>query len=416
VSGLALLPLASVALTAVTVAFFAAGCIAASFGLYLVALSIAAFFYSERSPGPPPSTRIAVLIPAHNEGVLIARCVRSLCTQTYPSDLFEVVVVADNCSDETATIAAHAGAHRVMVRDEPADRGKGQALRWAIDRLIFAEPAPAAIVIVDADSIAAADLLTALVRRFEAGAQAVQGEYLLSGDGTIGAELRVSAFLLVNRVRPAGRAVLGLPTQLMGNGMLLSRHLLLAVPWAAFTSTEDLEYSLDLAMSGVKIAFAGDASVRSPTAPNPQAAAQQQLRWDGGKAYLVRTRLPGLIAAGLRQRRPALLEMAFDVAVPPLASLAAIVLIALAVGAPLTATRVMAAWQLVPWSVAAISIPLFGLIGLRAGHAPRSGYRALVLAPWLIVMTLLRAHRVMTFRGGTWVPTERPASDSRSQL
>jgi cellulose synthase/poly-beta-1,6-N-acetylglucosamine synthase-like glycosyltransferase len=339
VSGLALLPLASVALTAVTAAFFAAGCIAASFALYLVALSIGAFFYSERSPGLPPSTRIAVLIPAHNEGVLIARCVRSLCAQTYPSDLFEVVVVADNCSDETASIAAHAGAHRVMVRDEPADRGKGQALRWAIDRLIFAEPAPAAIVIVDADSVAAADLLTALVRRFEAGAQAVQGEYLLSGDGTIGSELRVSAFLLVNRVRPAGRAVLGLSTHLMGNGMLLSRDLLLAVPWTAFTSTEDLEYSLDLAMSGVKIAFAGDARVRAPTAPNPQAAAQQQLRWDGGKAYLVRTRLPGLVAAGVRQRRPALLEMAFSLAIPPLGLLAAIVLLALAVDAPLTATH-----------------------------------------------------------------------------
>ena len=406
---LATLSLPGAGLVVLTVALVTAGCIAAALALYLFALSVAAFFYSERLPRVPPSSRLAVLIPAHNESALIARCVQSLRAQTYPSDLYEIVVVADNCTDDTAAVAARAGAHRVMTRDEPGARGKGQALRWAMDRLLSAAAAPAAVVIIDGDSIAAPDLLTALARTFEAGAPAVQGESRLYGDGTMSAELRVSAFILMNRVRPRGRAVFGLAHYLVGTGMLLSRDLLLARPWDAFTSAEDLEYSLKLRRSGVNIAFAGDAVACSPTAPNPHAAAQQQLRWEGGQARLARTWLPALIVGALRERRPALLALAFELAVPPLGFLAATVIGGAAVGASLAGTGVMPMWSLGPWLVAGAAIPLYVLIGLRAGHAPKSAYLALVRAPLLIATKPLRAYRVLTFRSDRWVRTERAA-------
>ena len=189
-----------------------------------------------------PRKRIAVLVPAHDEAALIARCVQSLQAQTYPSRLYDVIVVADNCSDATASIARSAGAD-VLVRDEPDARGKGRALRWAFDRVLRRPIPPDAVVVVDADSVADPCFLSALVRPFESGASAVQGESLLAEDGSRAASLRAAAFLLVNRVRPAGRSALGLPCDLTGNGMLLSSELLRAYPWDAFTSAEDLEYT-----------------------------------------------------------------------------------------------------------------------------------------------------------------------------
>ena len=414
---LATASLSSAALTALTVAFVAMGCIASTFGIYLLVLSLGAFFYSVHTVQGTPRKVLAVLIPAHDESLLIARCIRSLRNQTYPNDLYEIVVVADNCTDDTASVAAAAGANRVMTRDAPDARGKGRALRWAMDRLLSEESAPDALVIVDADSIAAPGFLTALVQPFAAGAPAVQGEYLLYGDGTTGAELRVSAFLLINRVRLAGRAAFGLSAHLVGNGMLLSRDLLLAHPWTAFTSAEDLEYTLELRLSGVDVAFAGNAALRAPTAPNSAAAAEQQLRWEGGKAYLARKRIPGLIGTGFRERRPALLGIAFELAVPPLGLLAAIVVSGLLVGVCLTATGTVATWVLGPWLVAAVSIPLFVLIGLRAGRAHRAGYLALIRAPLFIAAKPLRIYRVLSFRADTWVRTERaPDSDVRTDV
>jgi 1,2-diacylglycerol 3-beta-glucosyltransferase len=409
---LAVISLGSAAETTLDLAFVIVGGVAAGFGLYLLTLSIGAFFYSGYlDPLMPPSTGVVVLVPAHDEAALIARCVRSLRAQTYPSELYEVVVVADNCTDETAAIAAGAGA-QVMVRDEPDARGKGRALRWAIDRILAQQPAPDAVAVVDADSVADADFLVKLVQPFEAGAAAVQGESLLSDDGSTGAALRVAAFLLINRVRPAGRAVFHLPCTLAGNGMLFAGELLLAKPWEAFTSAEDLEYSLELRMAGVGIAFAGGAILVSPPAPTPQAAAQQQLRWEGGKARLARTWIPRLIAGALRERRPSLLGTALELAVPPLGFLAAGVLAGTAVGASLVLAGLLSTWALAPWLLALAAIPVVVLVGLRAGGAPPSGYQAMARAPLFILAEALRFRRVLGFLGDTWVRTDRASAQA----
>src|SRR5438045_526297 len=121
-----------------TVPFAAVGALGAGFAVYYVVVAIASFFYEgypQDGRGRPSHKRIAVLVPAHDEAALIGRCVRSLRAQTYPSHLYDVIVVADNCTDATASIARSAGAE-VLVRDEPGARGKGRALRWAIDQVL----------------------------------------------------------------------------------------------------------------------------------------------------------------------------------------------------------------------------------------------------------------------------------------
>lgn len=396
-------------LTALDLLFFVVGGVLAVFGLYLLALAVAALFYRD-TLARGTSSRLTVVIPAHDESGVIRRCVESLQKQTYPAALFEVVVVADNCTDDTAAAAAAAGAD-VLIRDEPAARGKGHALQWAFERVLTKELQPDAVVVVDADSVADPDFLASLGARLEAGAEAVQGESLLSEDGTSAAAMRAAAFLLINRARPAGRAVLGLPCGLAGNGMLFRRELLVAQPWSAFSSTEDVEYGIKLRLAGINPVYGGGSILRSLPPPNPRAAAQQQLRWEGGKLHVARTQIPTLIGRAIRERRPTLLDAAWELATPPLGYLAGGAATAAVAGGVLASAGLMPLWALTPSLVALGSIPLFVLVGLRAAHAPASAYRSLVRAPLFVAAKILRSHNLLRFRADSWVRTERPSDE-----
>jgi cellulose synthase/poly-beta-1,6-N-acetylglucosamine synthase-like glycosyltransferase len=390
---------------------FIIGLFLAMCSLYLLVLSVAALLAKEepenRRRSETPRAQIAVVVPAHDEAHYIGRCVRSLQAQTYPKDLYEIVVIADNCADDTARIAASAGA-RVLVRDDPDRKGKGFALRWATDRLLGADCAPDAIAVVDADSVAHPEFLRRLTAPLQTGAEAVQGESLLSEEGSGKAALSATAFLLINRMRPLGLAVLHMPCNLAGNGMLLSASLLRSHPWNAFTSAEDLEYSIRLRLAGVRPAFARGALLYSPAVTQGPAAEQQRLRWVGGKLHVARRTIPVLVARGLFRCRPSLLETALDLAVPPLALLAAGAGMATVVGAPLTATGIMPAWAWAPSLVAAAALPLSVLIGLRAADAPRWAYRSMARAPAFVCARALTAHRILRFRAHSWVRAQRP--------
>jgi 1,2-diacylglycerol 3-beta-glucosyltransferase len=280
------------------------GAVLASLGLYLVTLAAASFGYR-----PPPVSRshysglrLAVVIPAHDEELLVGRCVHSLFAQDYPADQFRVVVIADNSSDATASIATASGAE-VMVRDQPDACGKGYALKWATDRLLAEAEPPDAVVIVDADSVADPLLLAALAAECDAGHDVVQADYTLleeSGHGI--SEMAQAGFLLFHRVRFRGRARLGMPANLVGNGMLLSRRVLAAHPWAAFTGVEDLEQSIHLRLAGVRPRFAPAARVAGPGPASGASAVRQRLRWEGGRFYVVRKQLGILIRAAVVRR------------------------------------------------------------------------------------------------------------------
>jgi 1,2-diacylglycerol 3-beta-glucosyltransferase len=400
----------------VTAALLASGSVVAAFSLYLLVLAVSAFFYSPSRGTGEARARLVVLIPAHDEALTIAGSVGSLCAQSYPRALYEIVVIADNCSDETAEIAKAAGADAVLERCTGGAAGKGRALRWASDAILAAEEPPDAVVIVDADATVERDALARLAEAFEGGAHAAQSDYVLDPDTRGSSALRAAAFLLINRVRLAGRAALGLSASLAGSGMLISSQLLSSVPWEAFTSAEDIEYSLDLQAAGHKIAYVGDARVRAPTAPNSGAAAEQQLRWEGGRYYLMRTRGPRLVWQALAKLRPDLVWAAFDLLTPPLGALAGIALIGLALSVACVAAGICAAWTLVPWLVATIAIPCYVLVGLRAAGAPRSAYSALIRAPGLVLAKASTAGNVLRFRPDSWVRTERAADEAGEEL
>lgn len=394
----------------VTAAAVAGGVAAAAPAAYLATLSAAA---ASRRDSPvealDPTLRLAVLVPAHNEEVLIGRCVDSLLAQDYPRGLTRIVVVADNCTDATAEVARAHGAEAIE-RSDDVNRGKGHALNWAMQQLASADAQLQAFVVVDADSVTDPGLLRALAVAAESGASVVQGDYEALVEGSDDrAHLRAAAFLLFHRVRFSGKAALGLPCSLVGNGMLFTREVVHEHPWAAFSEVEDLEYSLQLREAGVGPVFAPTARLWAPVASSGAAAAVQRSRWEGGRQRLVRRRLPGLVRAVVTGRRPDLWDAAADLAVPPLGVLALGIMAGTGGVIVLRLAGAVPGAALAPWLVAGAAIPTHVLLGLRAAEAPPAMRAALRSAPALVASEARTRGRLLTERGSPeWVRTPRP--------
>lgn len=383
-----------------------AGLPAAAAALYLLALALASFRRLPAPPAPAVWPRLAVLVPAHDEEQLIERCVASLLRQSYPRDRYRVIVIADNCADGTARLAAGAGAE-VMPRRDEERLGKGYALRWAMDRLL-GDP-PDGVIVVDADSVADRDLLTHLGAALAAGADVAQAEYLvLADDASTRGRLVGAAFLLFHRVRLGGRAALGLPASLVGNGMLFSRHLLQTVPWNAFTGVEDLEYTLDLRLAGFRPLFVGAARLEGPVPHGYRGMRGQRLRWEGGRWHVVRARLLPLLRHAVR-RDPRVLDAAVDLAVPPLGLLAMGTLAGSAVTAAAVVLRLATAWSLSPWLLAVAALTAFVGLGLIAAGAPASTWLALLESPRFLAWKVITYARLAAgFDARRWERSQRP--------
>jgi hypothetical protein len=378
-------------------------------GGYLLLLAIASLGrVSVREPAKP-RLRVAVLVPAHDEEQFIGRCLQSLREQSYPPELMRIVVIADNCGDCTADVAARAGAE-VMVREDPLQRGKGHALQWAMARLLEGHEPPDAFVVVDADSVADGNLLRELAAVCEGGAEAVQAEYLvLPSDDSARAQLVAAGFLLFHRVRFAGRARLGLPVALVGNGMLFTRSLIERHPWNAFTGVEDIEYTMRLRLAGVRVRYAAAARLQAAMPSSYRGMAGQRLRWEGGRFHSIRTWVPAL-AKRMVTGDAGVIDTLVDLLVPPLGVLAMAELAGALVTAIAAAFAGVPAWALAGWLAALVATALFVGVGLRSAGAPASVYVALLEVPRFLAWKLLWYARLLRgFDPRRWDRAERVA-------
>ena len=367
----------------------------------------------------PPRLRFAVVIPAHNEEMVIAATLDSLSRQSYPKDLYEVIVVADNCSDPTALIARDLGV-TVMERSNLQERGKGYALAWAFESLLAGRSGADAFVIVDADTWVAPDFLDVMARRIALdsdplGFCALQGRYgALNGDEGWRAALMAGALDLFNHVKPLGREWLGLGVGLKGNGMAFSRRLLETAPWRGDSVTEDIDYGLDLIRRhNVLVGYVPGAKVMAQMPTTADQAASQRERWEGGRYALLREKAFPLLGEGLRRRSLPLCDAAVDLMVPPLAELGTLIVVfcaLTAVAIPLNLLPHPRVWALIG-ALDLLGLLAYILIGLKIADAPRAAFAALGKAPayavWKLCLYALKPFRKRGGGAGEWVRTER---------
>ena len=347
--------------------------------------------------------RFDIVVPAHNEESGIARTVHSLRQIDWPADRFRVWVVADNCSDATATVAEAAGAH-VLVRNDPALRGKGYALTFGFGASLE-EGWAQAIVVVDADAEVSANLLEAFAARIEGGASAVQAHYgILNPWASWRTQLLTIAKGAFHIVRSRARERLGLSCGVRGNGWCVTHELLRAVPYASYSLTEDLEYGIELGLAGYRVAYADEAHANADMVSNEGIARKQRQRWEQGRFDLVRTRTLPLLAAGLRRPSSICLDLGLDLLVLPL-SYVALNLTALIVLGALLGFLYPALWIWLAWGlVCGLLLAAHVLRGWQVSGIGLRGLTALLRVPGFLVWKILL---MFERKSDGWVKTER---------
>jgi len=277
------------------------------FTAYLLAISIAALIAktTRRVDGGSasvvtPSKRFVVAIPAHDEEVGIVTTVRSCLALDYPTSLYQVLVIADNCSDQTALLASEAGA-RVIERVEPTKKSKGHAMAYLIDMLSRHGELDMldALVVVDADSTVDPSLLRRFAEGLESGDDWIQCYDTVGNAGqSWRTRLMAYGFCLINGVVLRGQTALGLSAGLRGNGMCLSTRGLRRVPWTTHGLTEDLEYSWSVRIAGGRIAYVDDVAVYATMlSGGGKPAVAQRLRWEHGRRVLKRQMIGPLLSS-----------------------------------------------------------------------------------------------------------------------
>ena len=397
--------------------------------LYLVVLSVAALATRWRAASSRRSgtisrvtaaddagrlPRFAILIPAHDEAPVIEAALASIAGVDYPPELFTPIVIADNCTDKTATLARDAGAV-VYERSDNEHQAKGFALRWMIERLLAENAAYDAYIIVDADSQISPNFLHCMAESLAAGAQVAQGQYRVhNGDDGWTAGLRAVAFALFNHLRPLGRSYLGWSAGLKGNGMCFRREVFAQVGWESYSLAEDAEYHLRLIDAGIHVAYVPEAIVSTEMPTSLRQAQSQQTRWERGRIDLVRACLGLLVRGFMRDRDLARLDVAMEIILPPLSLVAG-----------LTSLYVVFAAMLAWWpgiilaSVLSVALGTHIVIGAGLAHLSRRAYFSLLRAPLFIAWKCwiyLAAVGGAVLRHGDkpWVRTERVASSGPS--
>jgi cellulose synthase/poly-beta-1,6-N-acetylglucosamine synthase-like glycosyltransferase len=261
---------------------------------------------------------VAVLVPAHNEADGILPALAAIKAQLGRGD--RLVVVADNCTDNTAAISSSAGAE-VVVRSDPLNIGKGFALDWGL-KFIGANP-PEFLVMVDADCHLAAGVIDELVHHCARSRRPVQSLYLMSASdkSKINHQVAEFAWRVKNWVRPLGLRALGLPCQLMGSGMAFPWAIIRSVNLSSGAIVEDLKLGLDLAAAGHAPLFCPSAVVTSGFPNSAEGALKQRKRWEHGQMGMIRTLAVPCLAQAIRTRDLNLLALVFDLLVPPLSML-----------------------------------------------------------------------------------------------
>jgi cellulose synthase/poly-beta-1,6-N-acetylglucosamine synthase-like glycosyltransferase len=260
-----------------------------------------------------------ILMPAHNEAGIIGQTISSLLQQSVSAD--SILVVADNCTDNTAEIAKSLDA-TVLEREDAMKRGKGFALDFGINYLKETKQ-PDVMVVLDADCEIDGKSLNLLVTECLKKNRPVQALYLMRHSASVSLKQRVAGFawLVKNKIRPIAVNKLGLPVTLTGTGMAFPWHVFANINVGHGNIVEDMQLGIDCTLSGFSPIFCQEAVVYSDFPEQVQAEKTQRTRWEHGHLSTIVEQVPTLFKQAITRRDWRLLGLALDISVPPLSLL-----------------------------------------------------------------------------------------------
>jgi len=346
---------------------------------------------------------LVVAMPAHNEALLIVDTLRAISQQLAPGD--RLLVVADNCTDDTAAIAVAAGAE-VIERNDREHCGKGYALDFAI-RHLKRNP-PEVVIVIDADCHVESGAIERLSRLCLASGRPAQALYAMRSPVDAGIKTRIAEFSWVvkTHVRPLGYHRAGLPCQLMGTGMAFPWIGIDTAPLASGHIVEDLMLGIDLTRAGLPPLFCPDAEVTSVFPSSANGLQTQRTRWEHGHLGAILSEAPQMLLQAVRRRDVNLFALALDLSVPPLALLLLAVLIVFiaCVVFFLVTSRALPLW------LASATLALLGSAVLLAwGRYARHilSFRSLAYAPFYALWKIPLYLKFLAHRQIEWIRSER---------
>lgn len=290
--------------------------------IYYLILSLFGI-YKKKDEGAkncPPKKTFALLVAAHNEEMVVGKIVESLQNIEYPKDMYDIFVIADNCTDKTADIARKYGVS-VCERKVPDKRGKGYALEWMFNKIFKMDKAYDAVGIFDADNLVSKNFLNEMNYKLLKGYKVVQG-YIDSknpDDSWITESYSIS-FWTVNRLFQLGRANLGLSNQIGGTGFCIETTILKELGWGVTCLADDLEFTSKLVLNGYKVGWAHNAIVYDEKPLTLKQSWNQRKRWMQGFADVASRFFFKLIKKSIKDRSFTALDCALYT-IQPLATL-----------------------------------------------------------------------------------------------
>ena len=252
-------------------------------GMYHVIIGMAGFIplKDKNAVETCKINKFALIVSAHNEENVIGNLLHSLKSLDYPKDSYDIFVIADNCTDDTAEAARIAGA--LVFERVSENRGKGYALEWMFKKLCTFEKQYDYVSIFDADNLVDKNFLSEINKQANKGHEVIQG-YVDSKnpfDSWITSSYSLS-FWTMSRTFQLARYRLGLCCQLMGTGFAISVDTLKEIGWGATCLTEDMEFTIKLALSGKKAAWAHNARIYDEKPVELINSWRQRKRWMQG--------------------------------------------------------------------------------------------------------------------------------------
>ena len=273
--------------------------------LYQLIISLCSFVKIKDKPVvEEKNNKFMAIVPAHNEENVIGNLVESLKNQTYPSDLVDIYVIADNCTDKTAEIAKKLGAI-VLERTEPDKKKqtKGAALQWFLAQKIKENADYDAFFVFDADNIVDKNFIKNMNKKLCQGEEVVQGyrDIKNPADSWVSAGYAIF-YWTMHRFYHLARYNLGLSALLNGTGFMVKFDVIKPTGWNTKTLTEDIEFSLKTIIKGKKVGWAVDAIVYDEQPVGFKQSWSQRSRWTIGHMQCLHE-YTGSLAEALKEKK-----------------------------------------------------------------------------------------------------------------
>ena len=259
------------------------------FWLYQVLVSLCSLVKIKDKPlKVKKEHRFMAIIPAHNEENVIKNLIESLKSQNYNKDLYDIYVIADNCTDNTAKIARDAGAI-VYERFNASKKTKGYALDWFLQQKIKENAPYDAFFVFDADNIVDPDFIKNMNKKLCQGEDVVQGYRDIKNptDSWITAGYALF-YWTMHRFYHLARYNLGLSPLLNGTGFMVRFDVIKPTGWDTVTLTEDIEFSLKRIIKGKRLGWATDAIVYDEQPVGFKQSWSQRSRWTVGHMQCIK--------------------------------------------------------------------------------------------------------------------------------